>query len=56
MIPGKRNTYRRYFRCPVCGTINTATKRADKRTPKGHWKYFWCWKCQKKRNQIQISK
>ncbi len=47
--------YRRYFRCPVCKTINTATKRIDRRTPPGHRKPLYCWKCKKETLHIQIS-
>lgn len=48
--------YRRYFICPRCGTVNSATKRVDKRTKPGHRKWLWCYKCRRKINQIQISK
>lgn len=48
--------YRRYFICPKCGAVNSATKNIKRKTPPGHRKWLWCYKCKRKINQIQISR
>lgn len=48
------NNRARWFRCSRCGTLNRAVKRGDKKTPKGHIKHFWCWKCQDYTRQYQV--
>lgn len=44
----------RYFRCQECGTLNPATKSKGFTGP-GHIKSFWCHKCQKKTDQVQVD-
>lgn len=44
----------RYFKCPVCGTVVTATKM-DGLSPPGHIKTMYCWKCKEERDHIQFD-
>ncbi len=53
----KNKTLRmRWFVCPKCGERIMLPKRSDQKTPQGHRKKVWCWKCQKMQTMIQVSK
>lgn len=45
----------RQFRCPECGEIVPATKRSDRKTPPGHVKTMWCFRCKKQRDFLQVE-
>lgn len=44
----------RIFRCPVCGTLNPATKYKGRTNP-GHIKTMWCYHCKAETDQEQID-
>jgi len=45
----------RVFKCPVCGYVTRASKRADRRTPKFHRKGMYCPFCKRVMPFVQIS-
>lgn len=52
----KRRAYRiRYFQCPVCGKIQTASKKGHAMTEIGHVKTMLCWNCFETRDFIQVT-
>lgn len=44
----------RYFKCPICGAVNTAPK-TEGLTHKGHIKTMYCFMCKRETDQIQID-
>lgn len=50
--PSMESKQLRRFECTVCGAVNYAPKRNGK-TNDGHIKTFYCYRCQKKRGQVQ---
>lgn len=44
----------RYFKCPVCGVVVTATK-TDGSSYTGHIKTMYCYKCKVDRDYIQFD-
>jgi len=53
-LPRKQLVQRR-FKCPVCGYVIIAFKKASFKTPNGHLKKLWCPRCKDEHNCIQIS-
>ena len=53
-LPRKKLVERR-FKCPDCGYITIAYKKASLKTPRGHLKNLWCPRCKNEHNFIQIS-
>ena len=51
----KRMMYIRYFKYPDCGSITTATKPQSRRTPDGHIKDLYYYKCKKITHTVQVS-
>ena len=49
-----RNVTERRFKCPDCGTVQTAYKLSSRRTAAGHIKTMWCYKCKKVKNFTQV--
>lgn len=49
----KSARFYREFRCPECGEKVTAPK--GRKTPIGHIKTMYCWKCREERNFVQIG-
>ena len=44
----------RHFTRPVCGAVNPATN-CKGRTPRGHIKTMYCYRCRKNQNQEQTD-
>lgn len=51
----KRPFALRYFKCPECGAIQTATKKLSLMSEKGHIKTMYCFSCKKKRQFEMID-
>ena len=51
----KKQMTQRKFKCPECGYVLFAFKRASQKTPKGHLKKLWCPRCKDEHNFIQLS-
>lgn len=51
----RKQLTQRKFKCPECGYILFAFKRASQKTPKGHLKKLWCPRCKDEHNFIQLS-
>ena len=45
----------RVFKCPVCGGVLLASKKANKRTKIGHEKDMFCPYCNSERRFVQIG-
>lgn len=45
----------RTFKCPECGEKFTASKGSGHRTPSGHVKMLWCYKCKLFTNMVQCE-
>ena len=52
----KKTTNERRFKCPTCGYVLTAYKKASRMTSKGHPKKLYCPFCKDTHNFIQLSK
>ena len=52
----KRMMQYRHFKCPCCGVVMTAPKRASRKTKDEHIKDIWCYKCQKIQKFIQLTR
>lgn len=44
----------RYFKCPVCGTVVTATK-TDGPSHNGHVKTMYCYVCMRETDHVQFD-
>ena len=42
--------------CPKCGNIETIYRKEGKQKEYGHLKYFWCYKCKKRINHLEICR
>lgn len=49
------NQQRRLMRCEQCGVVVTVTKKPNRKTPVGHVKHMYCYKCRQRTKHIQIG-
>ena len=55
MTGAKTQTVMRVFKCPVCGGVILASKKANRKTPDGHVKDMFCPYCNDERKFVQIG-
>lgn len=50
----KQSTTPTQLYCPRCGTIHTIFRKTAKQKKEGHYKNFYCYKCQHTHNHIEL--
>ena len=50
----KQSTTPTQLQCPRCGTIHTIFRKTAKQKKEGHYKNFYCYKCQHTHNHIEL--
>ena len=51
----KQSTTQTQLYCPRCGTIHTIFRKTAKQKKEGHYKVFYCYKCQHTHNHIELK-
>lgn len=51
----KQSTTPTQLYCPRCGTIHTIFRKTAKQKKEGHYKNFYCYKCQHTHNHIELK-
>lgn len=54
-LSNKTRYVMRYFKCPICSTILTASKTMKRMTNKGHIKTLYCPICKETRDFVQFD-
>lgn len=50
----KQSTIQTRLYCPRCGTIHTIFRKTAKQKKAGHYKNFYCYKCEHTHNHIEL--
>ena len=50
----KQSTTETKLYCPRCGTIHTIFRKTEKQKKFGHYKNFYCFKCEHTHNHIEL--
>ena len=51
----KQSTTETRLYCPRCGIIHTIYRKTAKQKKVGHYKKFYCYKCQSTHNHIELK-
>ena len=51
----KQSTTQTELYCPRCGTIHIIFRKTAKQKKEGHYKKFYCYKCQHTNNHIELK-
>lgn len=51
----KQSTTETRLYCPRCGTIHTIFRKTAKQKKAGHYKNFYCYKCEHTHNHIELK-